>query len=166
MPHSYILWGMKVTNKSSSTYTSNVHGTKGGERPVAHIGPHTPTHTLTTISTHPHPSPAIGTEFKSMHTLCRQYVQTNYSSLAPTASSHNLVHHSIRLFSKLSRHCQLQQFCWRFRCPGCCLAVGQIWGICIQWTGVLEWSAGMEHWSGELDWSAGLECWRACMTSS
>ena len=26
-------------------------------------------------------------------------------------------------------------------------------GICIQWTGVLEWSAGMEYWS------AGMEYW-------
>ena len=22
------------------------------------------------------------------------------------------------------------------------------WGICIQWTGVLDWSAGMEYWNG------------------
>ena len=21
-------------------------------------------------------------------------------------------------------------------------------GICVQWTGVLEWSAGMEYWNG------------------
>ena len=32
-------------------------------------------------------------------------------------------------------------------------------GICIQWTGVLDWSAGLECWTGVLDWSAGLECW-------
>ena len=32
-------------------------------------------------------------------------------------------------------------------------------GICIQWTGMLDRSAGMECWSGVLEWSAGVECW-------
>jgi hypothetical protein len=33
-------------------------------------------------------------------------------------------------------------------------------GICIQWTGVLQWNAGMEHWNGALEWSTGMD-WRA-----
>ena len=37
-------------------------------------------------------------------------------------------------------------------------------GVCIQCTGLLEWSAaGMEHWTGVLEWSTGLECWNGAL---
>ena len=36
-------------------------------------------------------------------------------------------------------------------------------GICIQCTGVLDWSAGLECWTGALDWSAGLERWTGAL---
>ena len=37
--------------------------------------------------------------------------------------------------------------------------VGYLYSVTGCWTGVLEWSSGMEHWNGVLEWSTGMEYW-------
>ena len=31
--------------------------------------------------------------------------------------------------------------------------------LCILWSGVLDWSLGVEPWSGVLEWNIGVEYW-------
>ena len=30
-------------------------------------------------------------------------------------------------------------------------------GVCIQWTGPLDWTSRLDHWPGLVDWTTGLE---------
>ena len=30
------------------------------------------------------------------------------------------------------------------------------WGVSIHWTGLLDWTTGLDYWTGLLDWTTGL----------
>ena len=32
-------------------------------------------------------------------------------------------------------------------------------GVCIHWTGLLDWTTGLDYWTGLLDWTTGLDDW-------
>ena len=32
-------------------------------------------------------------------------------------------------------------------------------GVCIHWTGLLDWTTGLDYWTGLLDWTTGLDYW-------
>ena len=34
-----------------------------------------------------------------------------------------------------------------------------ILGVSIHWTGLLDWTTGLEYWIGLLDWNTGLDYW-------
>ena len=33
---------------------------------------------------------------------------------------------------------------------------GRLWAVTIQWTGLLDWTTGLDYWTGLLDWTTGL----------
>ena len=36
--------------------------------------------------------------------------------------------------------------------------------LCILWSGVLDWSLGLESWSGVLEWILGVEPWNEILS--
>ena len=37
--------------------------------------------------------------------------------------------------------------------------LSQMWGVFIHWTGLLDWTTGLDYWTGLLDWTTGLDYW-------
>ena len=33
-----------------------------------------------------------------------------------------------------------------------------------RWTGLLDWTTGLDYWTGLLDWTAGMDYWTALLT--
>ena len=37
--------------------------------------------------------------------------------------------------------------------------------VIIQWTGLLDWTTGLDYWTGLLDWITGLDYWTGLLDS-
>ena len=40
-----------------------------------------------------------------------------------------------------------------------------ILGVPIHWTGLLDWTTGLDYWTGLLDWTTGLDYWTQNLTT-
>ena len=41
--------------------------------------------------------------------------------------------------------------------PACCTKSNLPMGVTIHWTGLLDWTTGLDYWTGLLDWTTGLK---------